>query len=68
MKCPFCGGTYRLLKAPGNEEKAFFVPSCYLDGKAEGPAAGIICDLFICPGCGNLQLVAKRKPAADKKK
>ena len=66
MKCPFCGGSYRLLKAPGTEEKAFFLPSCYLNGHPEGQSSGIICDLYVCHGCGNLQLVAKRKPAAGK--
>ena len=65
MKCPFCGGSYRLLKTPGDQEKAFFIPSCNLNGQAEGQGAGIICDVYVCHGCGNLQLVAKRKPAAE---
>ena len=39
MKCPFCGGSYRLLKTPGTEEKAFFLPSCYLNGHPEAAKA-----------------------------
>lgn len=64
MKCPFCGGSYRLLKAPGEKEKAFFVPSCYLNGHPEEQSSGIICDIYVCGGCGNLQLVAKKKPSS----
>ena len=65
MKCPFCGGEYRPIKPPVNRKVAFYVPNCAPseDGGII-PDGGIICDAFVCTGCGNIQMIAKRRPDA----
>ena len=63
MKCPFCGGEYRPIKPPVNRRVAFYVPNCAPSEDGDIiPDGGIICDAFVCSGCGNIQMIAKRRP------
>ena len=63
MKCPFCGGEYRPIKPPVNRRVAFYVPNCAPSEDGDIiPDGGIICDAFVCSGCGYIQMIAKRRP------
>ncbi len=68
MKCPFCGGEYRLIKPPVDHKVAFYIPNCAPSEDGDiVPDGGIICDAFVCSGCGNIQMIAKRRPEAPAK-
>lgn len=55
-KCPFCGGEYQLATPPAKEKIICYIPNSNITGTQRFPDRGLLCETYICQGCGNIQL------------
>ena len=60
-KCPFCGGTYKLVSPPTSESLICYIPNCNKTGDKRFPTQVLMGQSYICDNCNNIQLFAIKK-------